>query len=60
MKRTSEEWYVGERKEEQYSIIDFNGWNKYKFNYSWFEEKITYKEYLKRLKNSQTIFTIWG
>lgn len=46
--KTSEEWYMQERKEKRYKILDYDSWVKIG---SW-EEKITYEKYAKSLLES--------
>lgn len=49
MNKTSKEW------QELYSeikVLDPDGWNRSNFQYSWFEEKISFEEYNKRLTHS--------
>lgn len=47
-KRTSEEWY----KEFRYIILDPDGWDRKNFQFSWYEEEITYKEFIHRAMRS--------
>jgi len=57
--KTSEEWC----KLCNFKIMDPDGWERKNFNFSWYEEKITKKEFERRLIEStvQMDFTkgIW-
>ena len=44
--KTSEEW---QKLHPDLKIYDPDGWDRMNFKYSWYEEKITYKEYEQRL-----------
>jgi hypothetical protein len=47
--KTSQQW------QEQYShitVVDPDGWDRKNYQYSWFEEMITYDEYNYRLMRS--------
>ena len=46
--KTSSEWI----KEVGYEVLDPDGWDRSNFQYSWYEEEITYEEFQKRLINS--------
>ena len=48
IKKTSSEWV----KEINWIILDPNGWDKENYNYSFNIEKITEKEFNRRLMNS--------
>lgn len=62
--RTSEEWwkYYQENPEgiwDDYivvEILDADGWDRKNFQYSWFEEKISYGEFLGRILPSTCMF----
>jgi len=43
--KTSEEWQA---KKSDILILDPDGWDRSNFQYSWYEEKITEKEFDKR------------
>jgi hypothetical protein len=49
--KTSEEWYL----EYPLQIIDPDGWDKIHFQYSWYEELITFKEFDERAMRSTCI-----
>lgn len=49
--RTSEEWNKVYKK----AVLDPDGWDRSHFNYSWFEEKISEKEFTSRLLQSTII-----
>lgn len=55
IKKTSEQWC----KEllSYTTILDPDGWDRSNFHYSWFEERITQKEFNNRLMNS-TVSTL--
>lgn len=44
--KTSEDW---QKQFPNPKVLDPDGWNRTNFQYSWFEEKISYEEYRKRL-----------
>ena len=47
--KTSDEWY---KDDKTCDILDPDGWNRSKTNnIDWFQEKITLKQYKKRLNN---------
>lgn len=50
--KTSEEW---QKQYSQVTVLDPDGWDRKNFQYSWFEEKITYGEYNLRLSRSTAI-----
>ena len=52
MKKTSEEW----QKLCKMKVLDPDGWDRKNFQYSWYEEKITRKEFEKRI----LISTVYG
>jgi hypothetical protein len=45
VKKPSSEWI----KEVGYEVLDPDGWDRSNFQYSWYEEDITYQEFQKRL-----------
>ena len=45
--KTSEEWYSLDHG--KYVINDPDGWDRKNFHYSFYEEKITREEYMKRV-----------
>ena len=47
--RTSEEW---QEKHPHPQILDHDGWDRKNFQYSWYEEEITFDEYLSRMLRS--------
>ena len=49
---TSEEF---SKKNTSYTVVEPTGWNMNDFHYSWYEQKITYGEYWRRLQNSITL-----
>ena len=44
-KKTSQEWFM---IDNIFNVIDPDGWDRKNFQYSWYEEKITYKEFKQR------------
>lgn len=46
---TSKDW---QEKYPETKVLDPDGWDRTNFQYSWYEEKITHNEYLKRLRVS--------
>lgn len=50
-KRTSEDW-IGEPEFENYTVLDPDGWDRKNFDYSWYAEMITKKEFNRRLAMS--------
>lgn len=52
MKKTSAEW----NKEDNWIILDPDGWDRKNYDYSFYEEKITKEEYTNRLYRSTCIF----
>jgi hypothetical protein len=50
--KTSDNW----SKMYPYKIIDADGWDRNNFNYSWFEELVTWKEFNNRVMASTCIF----
>ena len=47
-KKVSSEWIM----EVGYEVLDPDGWDRSNFQYSWYEEEISYEEFQKRLINS--------
>jgi hypothetical protein len=45
-KRTSEEW---QKLHPNPKVLDPDGWDRKNFQYSWYEELITYTEYMNRI-----------
>ncbi|TSE11369.1 hypothetical protein FOF46_01380 [Aquimarina algiphila] len=57
MKRTSQGWHIKAQEETTTIIIyDPDGWDRTNFDYSFFEEYITAKEFEKRMINSTIMF----
>ncbi len=48
-KKTSEQWQL---ENPDPKILDPDGWNRRDFQFSWYEEEITFEEYSKRLFSS--------
>ena len=46
--KTSEQW----QRECNVVIIDPDGWDRTNYQYSWFEEKITRKEFEEKMRKS--------
>lgn len=44
--KTSEQWY--EKYKDKLTILDPDGWDRKNYNYSWFEELITEREFNHR------------
>ena len=56
--RTSVEWNV--LWEENYPgslVLDPDGWDRSNWQYSWYEELITYEEFLNRVCRSTVLFS---
>ena len=56
--KTSEEWYnegYATFNNKSLIILDPDGWDRQNYQYSWYEEKITLKEFEKRLSFSTII-----
>jgi hypothetical protein len=51
-KKSSDEWHKDYTKKYKMIIYDADGWDRKNFNYSWFKEKITWKEFCTRALNS--------
>ncbi len=49
MKKTSEQWQL---ENPNPTVLDPDGWDRKNFQYSWYEEEITFEEYNKRLFSS--------
>ena len=49
MNKTSKEW---QELYPEIKVLDPDGWDRNNFQYSWFEEKISFEEYNKRLMYS--------
>jgi hypothetical protein len=49
--KTSEQWYV----DYPIQILDADGWDRDNFQYSWFEELITFQEFDRRAMASTCI-----
>jgi hypothetical protein len=49
VKRTSAEWQYLEPEVE---VLDPDGWDRTNYQYSWFQEQITYEEYSTRQTTS--------
>ena len=47
--KTSEEW---QKFDPEIIVYDPDGWDRGNYQYSWYEEKITYLEYLMRRSRS--------
>lgn len=52
IKKTSQEWQL---EHPNPTVYDPDGWDRTNFQYSWYEELITYDEYQKRLMSSTVI-----
>lgn len=53
--RTSIEWYKNLQKHYNITILDYDGWDRDNFDYSFNEEKITSEEFDERLVKSTVI-----
>lgn len=51
--KTSKEW---QELNPSPMVYDPDGWDRKNFQYSWFEEEITYAEYTKRLCGSTCLY----
>lgn len=51
MKKTSQQW----SREVAYEVRDPDGWDRNNFEYSWYKEKITKKEFETRAMSSTLI-----
>lgn len=49
--KTSEQWYM----DYPIQILDADGWDRKNFQYSWFEELITFTEFERRVMASTCI-----
>ena len=49
IKKTSVEWY---HSQNEYKLLDPDGWDRNNFHYSWYEEEITREEFNKRMMSS--------
>jgi hypothetical protein len=49
--KTSEEWAV----DFDSTVYDPDGWDRHNFEYSWYEERITWAEFMKRAMRSSLI-----
>lgn len=49
--KTSQQWY----EEYPIQIVDPDGWDKYNFQYSWYHELITFREFDRRASASVCI-----
>jgi hypothetical protein len=47
--KTSDVW---QKEYPHITVLDSDGWDRKNYQYSWFEEKITYAEYTNRLMMS--------
>ncbi len=54
-KKTSDKWYPKYVKKYGMQICDHDGWDRKNFNYSWYQEKITWEEFKKRALMSTQI-----
>lgn len=52
MYKTSEDW---QKKLNTIIVLDPDGWDRKNFQYSWFEEKISREEYIRRVEKSTAI-----
>jgi len=52
--KTSQSWQ--EEFRSWFLVLDPDGWNREKFSYSWFEEKITQNDFINRMKKSTCKF----
>ncbi len=52
-KKTSEEWSKEYKNAE---VFDPDGWDRRNFQYSWYEEKITFEEFEQRVMHSTCIW----
>lgn len=53
--RTSEDWHEKWSKESGMSVYDPDGWDRANFNFSWYEELITFGEFSERVIRSTCI-----
>ncbi len=51
-KLTSEEWYNLLSEIRNFKIIDPDGWDRQNFQYSWYEEPISWEEFYSRVAES--------
>lgn len=58
--KTSEEWNKILAIPNGVVIFDPDGWNRKDWQYSWYEEKITAKDFISRTANSTINTTIEG
>ena len=56
--KTSEEWYSELSFPKGIVILDPDGWDRSRFEYSWFIEKISEEEYRNRLLDSTCQFKV--
>ncbi len=54
-KRTSAEWYANLQKYYSIQILDYDGWDRDNFDYSFNEEKITSEEFDRRVDASTVL-----
>lgn len=52
VKKTSQDWQL---ENPNPKVLDPDGWDRTNFQYSWYEELITYDEYQKRLIHATAI-----
>lgn len=55
-KKTSEDWFSELSAPKGLCIISPDGWDRGHFDQSWFFEKITKEEYLRRLFDSVCVY----
>ena len=51
--KTSKEW---QEIYPEVTVLDPDGWDRQNYQYSWYEEKITHKEYMKRRMFSTCVY----
>lgn len=56
MKKTSDQWAEEKGIELGKDILDPDGWDRQNFDFSFYEEKIPYREFMSRLKSSTCKF----
>jgi len=54
--RTSKDWYANLQSNYSITIMDYDGWDRNNFEYSFNEELITSEEFDRRLERSTILF----
>lgn len=55
IKKTSDEWYKELYPTGEFVIYDPDGWDRQNYNYSYYEELITLKEFMNRVLYSTCV-----